>query len=189
MLKHNQVLEFTASPSFCNSWPEIAVDINGLRAWQGIVDHQQRFCLPIELQEHNQVYIYYLNKRKGPDIWDTRTDSTGKIVEDQYCIISDVGIGRSRCDFLIRDLVFYGKDGTEELTFGFMSQQGHLLMQFPENVYAWILSQRQTQMLHTTQRSSALDYWTNYIIDRNDADQQIINDIKQLLVNDTNLGN
>lgn len=189
MLKKNQVLEFTATPSFCNFWPEIAVDINDTRAWQGTVDQIQRFCLPMDIQEHNQVYIRYLNKRKGPEIWDTRTDSTGQIIEDQNCIISDVYLGRSRCDFLISSLLFHGEDGTTERTFGFMSQQGHLLIEFPGDVYNWILTQRQSQVLHTSQRSSALDYWTNYIIGTDHADQQIINDIKQLLSNDKNLSN
>ena len=188
MLEQNQVLEFAATPSFCNSWPEIAVDINGVRTWQGTVDHQQRFRLPMTIQDHNQVYIRYLNKRKGPEIWDTRTDHTGEIVEDQYCVISEIYIARSRCDFLIGNLVYHGEDGTEERTHGFMSQRGHLLIEFPRDVYSWILSQRQRQMLQTSKRSSALDYWTNYIIDADNADQQIITEIKQLLANDQNLG-
>jgi hypothetical protein len=189
MLEQNKVLEFTATPSFCNSWPEISVEANGVVLWQGIVDHVQRFRLSMDIQDHNQVYIRYLNKRKGPVIWDTVTDHTGKIVEDQYCIISEIYIARSRCDFLISELAFHGEDGTVERTFGFMSQRGHLLIEFPGDVYSWILNRRQQQMLGTRQGSSALDYWTNYIIDSTDADQAIIKEIKQLLNNDKNTGN
>ena len=76
-----------------------------------------------------------------------------------------------------------------EKTFGFMSQQGYLLIEFPADVYSWILNQRQKEMLGTRQRTSALDYWTNYISDSSDADRAIIQDIRKLLVNDTNTGN
>jgi hypothetical protein len=189
MLKQNQVLEFTATPSFCNSWPEISVEANGVSLWQGTVDHRQRFCLPLFIQEHNQVYIRYLNKRKGPDVWDTVIDDAGAILQDQYCIISDICIGRSLCDFLVSQLIFYGINGSQESSRGFMSQQGHLLIEFPGDVYRWVLSQRQSQMLHTEQRSSALDYWNNYIIGADHADQGTINDIKKLLNYDKNTGN
>lgn len=188
MLEQNQVLEFTATPSYCNAWPEISVEANGVELWRGTVDHQQRFRLPLNIQAQNQVYIRYLNKRKGPVIWDTVTDHTGKIVEDQYCVISDIYIARSRCDFLISELLFHGADGTEERTFGFMSQQGYLLIDFPGDVYTWILRRRQQQTLGTRQGSSALDYWTNYIIDSSDTDQAIIKEIRELLANDTNTG-
>jgi hypothetical protein len=189
MLEQNQLLEFTATPSFCNSWPEISVEANGVCIWQGLVSQQQRFCLPLNIQEHNKIHIKYLNKRKGPVIWDTVTDDEGKIIEDQNCIISKIYIARSRCDFLIKDIEFYGVDGTQEKTFGFMSQQGYLLIEFPGDVYSWILNQRQKEMLGTRQRTSALDYWTNYISDSSDADRAIIQDIRKLLVNDTNTGN
>lgn len=189
MLEQNQLLEFTATPSYCNAWPEISVEANGVCIWQGLVSQQKRFCLPLNIQKHNKIYIRYLNKRKGPVIWDTVTNDAGQIIQDQNCIISKIYIARSRCDFLIKDIEFYGVDGTQEKTFGFMSQQGYLLIEFPGDVYPWILHQRQKEMLGTRQRTSALDYWTNYISDSANADTAIIQDIRKLLVNDTNTGN
>jgi len=189
MLVENQVIEFTATPSFCNFWPDIAVDVNGTRAWQGTIDSTQRLRVPVEFQEQNQVKICYLNKRKGPVIWDTVTDGSGKIIQDQHCIISNINIGRSRCDFLIDNLIFYGVDGTEERSYGFMSQQGFLLIEFPGNVYDWILNKRQGQTIQNTSRSSALSYWSNYIIDHDDTNQALIKNIKKLLDDDKNSSN
>lgn len=182
MLVENQLLEFTATPSFCNNWPEISVEANGVLLWQGTVDHQQRIQLPMQFLENNQVYIRYLNKRKGPTIWDTEISSDGQVIRDQNCVITDISIGRSRCDFLIYQLEFYSLDGGKTKSYGFMSQQGYFLLEFPGDVYNWVLANRtQSTMDKDEKRKSSLDYYNNYVIDKDNGDSAILAEIKELL--------
>ena len=172
----------TLNPSFCNEWPRIKIEINNQCAWEGVVETMQELNLSFVLQESNYIYVSYLNKQQGPDRWDTLVDADGKIIEDQYCIISNLRIAGSRCDFLVEQLPFKGNDGSEEYTLGFMSKKGHYCIEFPENVYQWIVTNRRKSLLGDDRRLSSLDYWTNYLGDTQDAKiKELLNDIEHLL--------
>lgn len=172
----------TLDPSFCNNWPQIKIEINNVCAWEGSVEFVQQLKLPFELQPSNHIYVSYLNKRQGPDQWDTLVDDNGKIIADQNCIISNLMIAGSRCDFLVDQLPFNGNDGTEEYTLGFMSKKGHYHIEFPENVYQWIVANRRKSLLGDDRRSSSLDYWTNYLGDtQDDKIKELLTDIDHLL--------
>lgn len=176
-------LNFHATPSFCNAWPLISVEINGQALWREHVEHPQNIAVEFEPQQLNQVYIRYLNKNQGPEIWDTIVDVDGKILQDQFCIIKDIRVAKSRCDFIVPDLIFHGDDGTTTANLqGFMSQKGHYYFEFPQDVYGWILNKRQEKIFQRPERSSSLDYWTNYIGDNNHSEtNRLLLEIKQIL--------
>ena len=176
-------LDFYATPSFCNSWPLISVEVNGQELWCDHVDHPQTIAVEFETQDHNQVLIRYLNKNQGPVLWDTVVDAEGKILQDQFCVIKDIKVAQSRCDFLLNDLVYHDHNGCKiPNLYGFMSNRGHYCFEFPKDVYAWILDQRKQKIFHRPGRSSALDYWTNYIGDNSHAEvNQLLQEIKQIL--------
>lgn len=175
--------DFHAVPSFCNAWPLIAVEINGQELWRDYVDHAQPIQVEFELLEHNQILIKYLNKNQGPELWDTVVDPQGKILQDQYCVIKHIRLGRSRCDFLLPSMVWHDANGTDLPNLhGFMSSRGHFSIDFPRDVYGWILDQRRQRLFHRPERSSALDYWTNYIGDNSHAEvNKLLQEIKQVL--------
>jgi hypothetical protein len=175
-------VEFHIVPSFCNAWPLISVEVNGQVLWTNYVDHPQIVNVSFTAEEINCVKIKYLNKRKGPVIWDTTIGEDGKIVQDQNCIISDIKIGGSRCDFLLLDLLYYHQEnGTiESGLYGFMSSQGYYKFEFPQDVYSWVAGQRKLRMLTNQKKISSLDYWTNYIGDT-PATELLIAEIESLL--------
>jgi hypothetical protein len=179
----NSTFDFYATPSFCNSWPLISVEVNGQECWHGYVEHPQTIAVEFELQEHNQIYIRYLNKNQGPTTWDTEIDSNGNILQDQYCIIKNIRVGKSRCDFLISDLVYHGDDGTADCDLlGFMSKKGYYFVEFPQDIYAWILEKRKEKIFHNPRRNSSLDYWTDYIGDNSHANvDKLLGEIKEIL--------
>ena len=175
----NLTLELT--PSFCNYWPLISIEINNKICWENSVDHKQTVVLDFELLDENQVVVRYLNKRSGPEFWDTQIDEHGNITQDQNCIVSNIKLCHSRCDFLIDQLVLYGADGSINKTRGFMSWQGYIEFKFPGTVYTWIIEQRRKGSTQTRQ-SSSLDYWTNYVGNATDpVTDNIIIEIKELL--------
>jgi hypothetical protein len=174
--------QITLDPSFCNEWPLIRIEINNKCVWENHVESLQHLKLPFELQTINHIYISYLNKHQGPDRWDTVVDADGTITQDQYCIISNLYLLGSRCDFLLNQLAFQGNDGSEEYTLGFMSKKGHYHVEFPGDVYQWIVANRRKSLLGDERRSSSLDYWTNYLGDTQDAKiKELLDDIDHLL--------
>ena len=180
-------------PSFCNAWPELSITVNDQELWCGSVQYPQTLAVEFDLQDHNQVIIRYLNKRNGPDVWDTTIDKDGNIVADQNCVLSNFRLGRSRCDFLMQDLDYYHDDGSVQIKpWGFMSQRGYFQIDFPRDVYSWIIDCRKKYIFGARKQSSSLDYWTNYLGDPNDpVTQELLEDIDQLLkkFDDQNTGN
>lgn len=180
-------------PSFCNAWPEIEIEINGVKLWKNSVDHTQTVILEFDLKPVNQVYIRYLNKRNGPDIYDTEVDDNGNIIADQMCELDNFIIQRSRCDFLKHELEYYRDDNTVQTQpWGFLAYRGHYCFEFPETVHDWIIKNRKKYMLGAKKYSSSLAYWTNYLGDPTDPlTQELLTEIDILLgkINDKDSNN
>jgi len=181
----NIQFDFHAKPSFCNAWPLIAVEANGQRLFCEHIEYPQTIKIEFPVLDSNEIFIKYLNKNHGPEIWDTVTDESGKIIQDQHCIISSAKVGRSRCDFLIDELIFHGDDGTMDSNlYGFMYKKGHFQIDFPGNVYDWILDKRKQKIFKKPEHTSSLDYWTNYIGDNSHSRvDELVSEIKTLLKN------
>lgn len=171
-------------PSFCNAWPEIEIEINGQVLWHEFVDRKQTVVLEFELAETNHVYIRYLNKRNGPDVYDTVVDGNGTVIEDQKCELDNFIINRSRCDFLKHSLEFHHNNGkTESNLWGFLSYRGHYHIEFPYQVYSWIIENRKKYIFNHKRATSSLDYWTNYAGDPTDPrTQALIQEVNELLL-------
>lgn len=176
-------IKFKLTPSFCNKWPLIRVTINDIQCWEQYVDVTQTVQINFEPIEKNFVKIEYLNKRQGPDIWDTKLDSQGKIIEDQYCILSDIMIANSRCDFLTHSLVY--TDSTKKThsnLLGFMSRIGYYEFSFPNDIYNWIANQRMISISSSSSHTSALGYFSNPTGANNDPiTQSLLTDIRNLI--------
>lgn len=176
-------IKLKLTPSFCNHWPQIRITVNDCVLWENFVEHVQNVEIEFNTIEWNTIKIEYLNKRHGPAYWDTEVDEQGNIVRDQNCILSDILIGNSRCDFLIHNMEFQGLDGTRTSGLnGFMSKQGFFEICFPENIYDWIVDSRFSKIMSNNNRSSSLNYFQNYMANNKDPETELlISEIKQLL--------
>lgn len=176
-------IKFKLTPSFCNNWPLIRVTINGIQCWEQYVDSVQFVEIDFKPIEKNSVKIEYLNKRQGPDIWDTKVDTQGQIVEDQYCILSDIMIANSRCDFLTHSLEY--TDSTKKThsnLLGFMSKIGYYEITFPRDVHGWISDCRNSFAKSPEKgRTSALGYFSNSSNQNDLVTKTLLTDIKNLL--------
>lgn len=181
----------TLTPSFCNTWPEICFKINGKNVWQNLVTTKQIVNLEFDLEEENKVEIVYLNKRDGPDIWDTKVDSENNILEDQHCIVSNILVGGSRCDFLLDSLDFYYDSGIIETNCnGFMSKKGKLVFTFPKDIYNWISEKRNKFILKNFDedaKESSLSYFENYVQINTELITNLLKKIDNLLEDISNL--
>jgi hypothetical protein len=186
------------TPSFCNNWPEIRITANNKVLWQDFVTEEQVVNVDFDLENKNTVEIEYLNKRSGPDIWDTKLNDQGNIIEDQYCIVSEIYIAKSRCDFLMFNLDFLRTDGTiDENTNGFMSKKGKFVFVFPKDVYKWIVDINNSIALsHIKNKSgfdqeSSLAYFEYYVLHNAQDLDPYLSKIDSLLgeLNGTNASN
>ena len=152
-------LDFVAS--FCNSWPEICIKINGQTYWHNFIQNETTLNFIFPEQITNNVTISYLNKRNGPDIYDTVVVDD-KIIEDQNCVLKDVYLNRSRCTWIAESSIMHYLDGTTFPNRGFMNQKGSIILSFPNDVYGWIVEQRKL-LFPQTGKKSDIDYKNIYI--------------------------
>lgn len=168
--------------SFCNNWPEIEIQANQQTLWRGFVEKQALIATEFTARSHNRICIKYLNKRNGPDVWDTRVDDQGLILEDQHCVLTGLMINRARCDWLIERMPYRRAEGQQELTFGYMAFQGSLQFDLPRDVYQWIVEQRQSDANIDGSPTSSLDYKNIYLPMNQSKDTlQLIANIKGTL--------
>lgn len=174
-------IELTVTASYCNAWPELVILANDQMLWHDHVQKTAVINLQFPRQEHNRVTIKYINKRNGPDVWDTVIDQQGHIVQDQHAILTSIRICGARCDWIIDSLLWNYTDGRTKANRGFMDLQGHAGIEFPGAVYEWIMEQRQSRIINTG-KTSALDYKNIYIPSKaNPVSLAIIEEIKHMV--------
>jgi len=147
--------------NYCNAWPEIKIEINGTLYWHGFIEEKITLDFEFDLLETNNVTISYLNKRKGPDIYDTVVIDD-KIIEDQNCILTDVYLDRARCTWITETTVLNYVDGGSSDNRGFMDQRGYMTITFPSDIYKWIVEQRGL-LFPVSGKKSDIDYKNIYI--------------------------
>lgn len=167
--------------SFCNDWPLICISANEQVLWQDRIQESAVVSVRFPARAINTVRIEYVNKRNGPEVWDTAMDAHGNITQDQHCILERVMINRCRCQWLISKIPYHYLDGSQRLLHGFMDLRGFYQFDFPEDVYRWVLENRRQELPHVSQNSS-LAYETIYIPDSNNEQAAaMVQELKQLL--------
>jgi hypothetical protein len=181
MTANSILVDLTVVPNYCNAWPELEIQANGRTVWKNWVTKPLVISFGFDAQTSNQIRIKYINKRNGPDVWDTQIDQAGRITQDQNAVLTSVRINRARCDWILDSLLWNYLDGTQRANRGFMDLQGHADIEFPADVYAWIVQQRQARA-EVTDKASALDYKNIYIPSHtNQQARELIDEIKQIV--------
>lgn len=177
-------LELSFSSGNCNGWPLISVEGNGQILWCDYIESQAVVKVNVPIHEHNCILIRLLNKQDGPDVWDTMLDENSKIVADKFCILTNIMLARSRCDFLILDLDYHleSNEKVPDRVLGFMGKNGFFKIEFPRDVYGWISRCKKQKTLTPERAASSRGYFFNYLND-NDAPivQKILDEIDSLL--------
>lgn len=159
--------------SFCNNWPKIEISINDQVLWDDYVVDTQLISVIYKKQSTNKLCIAYTNKRIGPNIWDTKIDDKGTIIEDQHCILKNIYFDQAKNSSIINKLEYTQRYG-ESLSGvnGWMTSPGHYQIEFPYDVYDWIIQSREDTKLASHKRQSSLSYFTSYLGDNNNNEIQ-----------------
>jgi hypothetical protein len=179
MINNLITVDLNIVPSFCNQWPQIEIEANGQVLWNDSITHESTIKVEFLAQEQNSVRIKYINKRNGPDVWDTEIDKDGAIIADQHAVLTGIKINRARCNWLIETMTWNYANGDKKENYGFMDLQGYTEIIFPAEVYKWIVQQHQA-MTPQKEQTSSLDYKNIYIPQHeNEMSCRLIEEIKQ----------
>lgn len=174
------------SSTFCHSWPEISISVNGDILWQGLVESKLSFQSNFKIQENNQLLVKMTNKKNGPEIWDTEIDHHGNIVHDKLCKIDNLLLGGSSCNDFIFSLPYHFDDGTIlEYGNGFLSQNGYFQINFPNELYTWIYRSRMTHAPKITKKrqESSRDYYQNFLAEYDQSEIHAMLDKINMMIN------
>jgi hypothetical protein len=172
-------VDLTIVPGFCNDWPLIEIEANDQLVWKDFVTTESTITLEFLSQNSNTIRIKYINKRNGPDVWDTKIDQDGNILEDQHAILTCIRINGAKIQWLIDSLMWNYVTGGQKQNYGYMDLPGYFELTFPRDVYQWIVEQRQKQSASSSKVSS-LDYKNIYIPQHeNEMSQQLIQELEQ----------
>jgi hypothetical protein len=183
-MKNQSTFKATFQPSFCNAWPKIAIEINQQIVFCEFIEQTKVLELEFDLDDHNEILIKYLNKRSGPEVWDTEIDQNGNIIKDQHCILTDIYLAGSRCDFLIPKMSYFCDSGNvEDNLLGFMAQKGHYRIEFPKDVYSWIVDSRHKKIkeYYSSKGESSLAYFESYASTNNQNLDELLVKIDNLI--------
>jgi hypothetical protein len=163
-----------------NGWPIIKILGNNQLLWQGEIQSRAQVTVEIELKFLNQLKISLINKNNGPDRWDTLLDDHNVIIEDKQCVINAIYFDRARFIFFHDELAYYLSSGEVEYPYGYMSLNGFYQIEFPQNVYDWIIDRR-IKRLPKRATQSALSYDSVYFNESNDNINKLIDECKNIL--------
>lgn len=167
--------------TFCNGWPRVEIYLNQDLVWDQDVVDSTVIKFDFVPLEHNQLEIRLVNKCNGPDIWDTVVNDQGQVLEDKSVRFDRLRIDGSQLRWLQHELIYHYDDGTDALIYGHMSQNGHYLIEFPRDVYAWIISERQRVWPKRLKQSSR-GYDNYYFGDNNNSEtEKALDECKKLL--------
>jgi hypothetical protein len=163
-------LKFEFQSNYYNAWPKLEISVNSEILWSDFIVGNQTVTVDFEKKPTNILKIEYLNKRNGPGVYDTQVDQDGNILQDQYCILKNIYVDQAKFSFLINELVYHQLSGDVLSKInGWMPQRGYYLIEFPYDVYKWIIDLRnKTKMKHRKQ--SSLSYFTDYLGDNTNTE-------------------
>lgn len=165
----------------CHGYPLINIDINGTTLFHNEIVDSMSVKLDCVLQDNNRVTISLLNKQNGPDVYDTVIDEQGNILQDKNCKIVDIYLNKAKVSFLLHNLVYNYADGQREFIYGYMSQNGSYTIDFPKNVFDWIIESRKRLIPERTTQSSLSYDSLAYMENDQQKTAQLIADCKKIL--------
>lgn len=181
MIKNLISADLTFVASFCNDWPILQIEANRQTVYTGRIEQTATISFSFEATADNLITIKYTNKRNGPDVWDTVIDQSGNILQDQHAVLTGVRLNGARCDWVIDSMIWNYADGRQKHNRGFMDLIGHMDMNFPQDVFEWIIEHRKSTAT-TSNKKSSLDYSEIYVAQHESKlSLALIQEIKEMI--------
>lgn len=172
-------------PAYCNRWPELTVSHNNKIIFKNIIDCAQQVSIEYTEENNNIITVGMSNKHFGEDnIWDTKTDEKGNILEDLTLTLEDALI----CDISIKEIFLknmylISKSSGPELlddkvySNGTMNFNGYFKFEYRLPLISSIINQK-----FKLPADHEKSYYSNYTtLFEYDQEIELIQDIERLL--------
>ena len=130
------LLEFTSTR--CNSWPSLEILHNQRQIFSGTVKEKLRLEVALSPSAHNIIELTGIGKQQGTNnVWDTRVDDAGRIIEDKTLAIQRVELnGIDMGQRWIHSLV------AADFSYGVWYGNSTVRFEFTEPVMNWIIASK-----------------------------------------------
>ena len=178
-------LTIQLSSTYCNRWPEITVVVDDSAVYSCSVVKNKDITIDIPDSGKHKVEIGMLNKHFGiNNVWDTKTDSGGNIVEDLTLTILDAQVDTvSIRDILLKNLFTVVKSSGQEFlddqiySDGTVNFNGKFVFEYTNPIMNSIINQKFKIPVDKNK-----SYFSNYTkIFHYEEEKCLINDIYRLL--------
>lgn len=179
-------LELKVSATYCNRWPTLWVDLNGVTLTETVIDCPKTISVLLHSNlEKNKLSIGMKGKQFGEqNIWDTQVDEQGKIINDLQLVFDDVKLEDvSILDLLIKHQ-YYADDthgqpiqNAPVLVDNKIGFNGSFTFEYTLPVLNSITNQKFKLPLNED-----ISYFSNYTaLFHYEEDQRLINEIQDIL--------
>jgi hypothetical protein len=179
-------IELNVVGSYCNSWPNLIVEVNKNKIYDGEIQGEQNLKLEFNdtIKLGNQFIIGMTNKRFGKGgVWDTVTENN-VIVKDKTIQIKSIKLDDVECKTLFNNVFYvrrtdrqptYFPDKVESLDT--MNYNGYFSFLFDIPLYNSLINKKFKQDL-----SDDISYFSNYTkVFHYEEEIELINSIKDTL--------
>jgi hypothetical protein len=130
------LLEFAST--WCNSWPSLEILHNQRPIFSGIIKEKLLLDVALSPSAHNVIELTGIGKQQGANnVWDTRIDDTGRIIEDKTLAIQRVELnGIDMGQPWIHSLA------APDFSYGVWYGNSTVRFEFTEPVMNWIIASK-----------------------------------------------
>lgn len=174
--------------TFCNSWPNLIVEINKNKIYDGIIEGSKNLQLEYndaDLYDKGNTFVIGMNNKKfGADYqWDTKSINN-EIIEDKTIIVKSVKLDDVDCLVLFENK-FYVKTVDKQPSYfpdvvesnGQMHYNGYFTFAFDTPLYNSLINKKYKRNIDQN-----VSYFSNYTkVFHYDEEIKAINDIKEIL--------
>mgnify|MGYP006112765341 FL=1 len=180
-------IEIIVTGSYCNTWPQLIVEINDQTAFDGPVEGRQTIKLEYAdlFEKGNKILLGMTNKSFGKNgKWDTKT-LNNKIVHDKTIKVESLKLDDVECKKLFASKFYVKRTDKQPSYFpdivtteDTMNYNGYFFFNFDLPLYNYLINSK----YKVDDKEENLSYFSNYSkVFHYDEEQKLINDIKDKL--------
>ena len=174
--------------TFCNSWPNLIIEINKNKIYDAVIEGEQNIDIEYNdadlLHEGNTFVIGMNNKKFGENNqWDTKSQNN-EIVEDKTIQIKSTKLNGVDCMMLFNNKLYVKPVGKQPSYFpdvvesiGTINYNGYFTFGFDMPLYNYLINKKYKRTM-----DQDVSYFSNYTkVFHYDEEIEIINSIKGIL--------
>ena len=179
-------IEIDIEGTFCNTWPNLIVEINNKKIYGGQIEHSQIINLDFnDLMDSGNRFVIGMNNKSfgGKGVWDTETRNN-EIVQDKTLTIKSIKLDDVECYSLMNNTFHVQRADRQPSYFpdkvespGVMNYNGYFTFSFDLPLYNSLINQKYKKPL-----DEKISYFSNYSkVFHYEEERKLVNSIYDIL--------